>query len=322
MNKEIFDDCLEHWKKASDGKPFWNDLALRWGYGAGQGEKLRQVFKYERKKLGITKDRNEIVQEKQFNVPVVGIVDVETLPMLVYSWGLYDQNIGINQVEKDACLLSWAGKILNDATIESDILTPKEALNRNAERIAKSCWNFLSKCDVVVGHNFVEFDRKKVNNEFLKYGLPPLKYLIVDTLKIARNNFRFASNKMEFINQQLGIRNKIQNEGVVLWRSCSDGNQESLDTMLAYNKGDILSNEELYYKFRPYITNFNVALYNETKETICPVCGSDNLKHEGYYMTPAGKWDSIRCHDCGCLSRAKYNYLSTDKKKSLLINSR
>jgi RNA polymerase subunit RPABC4/transcription elongation factor Spt4 len=126
---------------------------------------------------------------------------------------------------------------------------------------------------------------------------------------------------MGFINHQLGIREKVSNEGFPLWRKCSEGDQEALTKMLNYNIGDVFATEDLFYKLRPYIKNINMALYNEIIEAQCPVCGSLDLTSEGFYYTSAGRWESMRCNNCKSLSRKKQNLLSTEKKKSLLINS-
>ena len=208
------------------------------------------------------------------DAPLVAVLDIETLPMVVYTWGMYDQDISTEQVIADSCMLSWAGKYLNGSKPLSDIMTPEEARARDTERITRSVWEFLKPAHAVVGHNFTEFDFKYINTMFLKHGLPPLKFIIIDTLKIARQSFRFASNKMKYINGQLGIRNKVENDGFPLWRGCSEGDKKSLKTMLEYNEGDIGATEELFYKVRPYIHNFNVALYNEIEEQQCPVCGT------------------------------------------------
>ena len=260
-------------------------------------------------------------ERKPRDKPVVAVMDIETLPMITYTWGMFDQNISGEQVVADSCMLSWAGRYLDSPQMYSDVLTPDEAKARHTLRIAQSCWEFLKKCDVVIGHNFQGFDAKYINTEFLKWGLPPLKFVIVDTLLVARQNFRFSSNKMKFINEHLGIRNKIENDGFPLWRACSEGDGQALKTMLEYNEGDIGATEELYFKVRPYIRNFNVALYNELTEPQCPVCGSLELHSEGWYYTPAGKWESVRCEKCGCLSRTKYNELTKEKKRALLVNS-
>ena len=255
------------------------------------------------------------------NTPRVGIFDVETLPLISYNWSLWDQNIGIEQVVEPTGLLSWSGKFLNEPEMYSDILTPKEAKARDDKRISKSCWDFLDRCDVVIGHNLIDFDSKVANTFFLKHGLPPIKYVSIDTLKIARRTFRFDSNKLDYLNRRLGLRQKIENEGFRLWRECSEGDADALKRMQDYNIGDIYALEELYYILRPFVKHMNIALYSEADTEMCPVCGCEKLESNGYYYTPAGMWESVRCTDCKCVSRRKKNLLDKYKKKSLLVNS-
>lgn len=253
--------------------------------------------------------------------PLVAVLDIETLPMIIYSWSLWDEHHTIEQIIKPSCMISWAGKYLNGSKIYSDIMTPDEAKERDTRRISQSVWDFLYKADVVIGHNYNQFDRKYINTMFLKNGLPPLKYTVVDTLEVARRNLRLDSNKMKFINQELGIRQKIENDGFPLWRACDEGDKHSLDVMLEYNEGDVGATEDLFYKLRPYVRNLNVALYNEMESHQCPVCGSEHLQIDGWYYTPAGQWESLRCQNCGALVRSKYNELTKEKKKALLVNS-
>jgi len=253
------------------------------------------------------------------NLPVIGIFDVETLPAVGYFWGAWQQNVYPEQIIHPNCLLSWAGKFLNQPEVYSDILTPKEAKDRDVARVANSLWKFLSNCDVIVAHNLLNFDLKVAKTAFLENGLPPLYYKYVDTLQIARKHFRFEHNKMEYLNRELGLRTKIENEGFRLWRKCSDGDPVALQTMLEYNEGDILALEDLYYVLQPYLRFFNAALYNTIEERQCPVCGSTDLEESSkHYLTPAGKWKMYRCRECGCLSRGKENLLTEHKKKSLL----
>jgi hypothetical protein len=113
----------------------------------------------------------------------------------------------------------------------------------------------------------------------------------------------------------------METEGFMLWRRCAEGDTEALERMETYNKQDVIALEDLFYKFRPYIHGFNVAVYNDAEEMQCPVCGCKDLASEGKYYTPAGCWDSLRCSECGAISRAKVNYLEADKKKSLLYNT-
>lgn len=315
MEEKIFQDCLNEWKNSKGSKKYWPELAKKYGYS--DGEKIRSQFKHEREKRGIKKDSQNIVEELRKSGAVIGVLDIEMLPAISFSWGLFDQNIAINQVIEDVCLLSWAGKYLNDSKMYSDVLTPKEAIARNPERIAQSAWEFVNSCNFLIGHNFRSYDSKHLNSAFLLY-CKPVKYQIIDTLEIAKNNFKFMSNKLKFINDKLGIRNKIENEGFPLWRACSEGQKSSLDTMLEYNIGDIIATENLYYKLRPFMAKHpNLAKFNEIETEQCPVCTSESLTVEGRY----DMYESVRCDVCGALSRRKVNLLTKNKRKVLLVSN-
>ncbi len=313
MNNNCFQECYNYWESSTGNQPFWQELANRFGYESG--EILRSRFKRERQKRGIYREEvtNEVKQDFS-NFPKIGIIDIEMLPGKAEVWALWDQNISTNQLICDSILLGWAGKIINDPYIEADILTSKEALKRNAKRITISAYNFISKCDILVGHNIRNFDFKHLNTHFLLYGLNPIRRPMIDTLEVAKNNFRFMSNKLEFINDKLGIRNKISNSGQSLWSACGNGDTKSLETMKNYNIGDIVCTEDLYFKLRPYMNHPNLALYNDIQEPQCPCCLSQNLYYSGQ-----AKYESIRCSDCGSINRHKTNLLSKDKRKSLLV---
>jgi hypothetical protein len=316
LDNNTFDDCLTHWQESTGNQPFWNDLANKYNYESG--EILRSVFKRERKKRGIEKENGNVTRNFD-NFPVIGVMDIETLPAIGYIWGLWDQNISLNQLVADSCLLSWAGKYLNDTQIYSDILTSKEAIARNAKRVTLSAFEFVNSCDYIVGHNFRSFDGKILNVNFLLYA-KPVKYQVIDTLEIAKNNFRFTSNKLAFINEKLGIRNKIDNDGFVLWSQCSEGNQEALNTMLNYNVGDVSSSEDLYFKLRAFWPSHpNLARYNEIETEQCPCCLSEKLVSEGFYYSGQSKFEKLRCSECGSINRRKKNLLSKNKRSNLLV---
>ena len=44
------------------------------------------------------------------NVAKILSLDIETAPAKVYCWGLWDQNIGINQIVEDGYVLCWCAK--------------------------------------------------------------------------------------------------------------------------------------------------------------------------------------------------------------------
>jgi len=51
-----------------------------------------------------------------------------------------------------------------------------------------------------------------------------------------------------------------------------------------------------------------MALYMDLKESMCSHCTSNNIWNEGYYYTPAGKYNAIRC-ECGAIGRYRTSAL-------------
>ena len=76
---------------------------------------------------------------------------------------------------------------------------------------------------------------------------PPSHYRIVDTLRIARSSFGFSSNKLDYINEMLGLSMKRKTD-FSLWKDCFYGDQEALDEMQEYVIQDTAILEELYLK--------------------------------------------------------------------------
>jgi DNA polymerase III epsilon subunit-like protein len=314
MEENVFQECFERWSKERGNQPYWNELAQKFSYDSG--ETLRLKFKREKEKRGLKKHQLKL---KKSSAPKIIVFDIETSPMKVYSFGLWEQNISPGQIINDSFMLSWSAKYLGDSHVYSDVVTPIEAVASSDKRIVEALWNILDSADYVVGHNVKEFDLKKLNTRFVYHKMMPLSHSkVIDTLQIARSNFAFPSNSLKYINSYLGIKEKVKNEGFELWRKCCEGNIEALKTMREYNDGDVLANEELFYRFLPYFKNLNYNLYLELEDDVCPNCGELTLNDNGFYYTNSGKYHSYRCSECGSISRSKKNLLSKGVKKSLL----
>lgn len=235
-------------------------------------------------------------------------IDIESAPTQAFVWQKWGQNIQDNQVEVDWFMLTWACKDLNGKSYGAK-LTPKEALKEDDSRIVKSLWQVLNDADIVIGHNFDRFDRKKINTRFLLHGLPlPSSYTIIDTVKVARKQFGFHSNKLDFIAQQLGVGSKLLHEGFEMWRKCMNGDKEALDNMLKYNLVDVEINEKVYKKLLPFITSHpNLNNFATSTGVVCANCGSPESDFEqiGYFHTNSHSYEEIRCKCCG--SRMRYN---------------
>jgi DNA polymerase elongation subunit (family B) len=245
------------------------------------------------------------------------VFDIETAPILSYVWGIWNQNVGLNQIVHEWFCFSWAAKWLFEDKVYHGVLTSEEAKSQNDSRIMKSMWELLNEADIVITHNGDKFDIPKLNTRFLVHGMnPPLPYVSIDTLKQLRKTFKFTSNKLDYVNLQLGLHRKMENGGFELWDSCYKGNTQALKKMVDYNVKDVKILEELYLKIRPWIKSHpNIGLHIADNVQCCPTCGSEDLKFEGTYHTATNVFNSFRCNSCGAIGRSRESILNKTRKK-------
>jgi len=242
------------------------------------------------------------------NVAKILCLDIETAPAKVYCWGLWDQNIGINQIVEDGYVLCWCAKWLDSKEILSDALINHSTHFKNNPRcdkkIAESIWRLVNEADIVVTHNGNNFDLKWLNTMFIKHGLKPVSpYKSIDTCAVVKNKFRFISNKLDFICRKLDLGRKIETN-FKLWERCMKGDAKSWALMVKYCKHDVRILERLYMAVRPYISKHpNMNLYNGVVCAVCPNCGNKNLERRGYDYTAIGKFQRYVCKTCGRWSR-------------------
>ena len=227
------------------------------------------------------------------------ILDIETAPTRAYVWDVWKQNIAINQIDTDWFCLTWAAKWLFEDKVYSAKLTSNEAKNQSDKRIMQSIWKMLDEADIIVAHNGVRFDLPALNTRFIINGmLPPSPYMAIDTLLAARKKFRFAHNKLDYINKVLNLERKKDTGGFELWDRCYKGDVAALREMEDYNIQDVRILEETYLNMRPYITPHpNLALFIlDDKAERCPTCGSANLKELGKkYYTTVNAYELLKC---------------------------
>ena len=141
------------------------------------------------------------------------LIDIETRPLTVFAWGLWKQNINISHIIDSSSILCFAAKWLGEDTIVFDSIK-KSGLKKMLKRAHK----LLDEADAVVHYNGSRFDVPVLNKEFLLHGFnPPATYQQIDLLKTARNRFKFPSNKLDFLAQQLKLGSKFKHAGFELW---------------------------------------------------------------------------------------------------------
>lgn len=253
------------------------------------------------------REARSIIKLNRYNgAPRILIFDIETTPMISYTWGRWNQNVSLDQTIQESYMLCWSACWLSDEKVFGDCLTSEEAIKGDDTRIIESLWYYVNEADILVAYNGEAFDVKKINGMFFLKGLnPPSPYKVVDPCKVARSKFDFSSNKLDALASYLGIPTKM-NTDFNLWKNCMRGDKESLDYMFEYNKKDVAILRQVYIKMLPYITNHpNVANYIGDNMA-CTHCGEAERyeKLEGYYYyTNTNKYQVYRCLTCGSLFR-------------------
>jgi uncharacterized protein YprB with RNaseH-like and TPR domain len=229
--------------------------------------------------------------------------DIETAPMLAYVWGLWDQNVALNQIAQDWHVMSWAAKWLDGEKIfYADQRNAKDI--KDDKKTLEGIWKLLNEADVVVTQNGKNFDSKKLNARFIMNGMPPPSpYKHIDTLVLAKRHFAFSSNKLEYLSDKLTVNKKSKHKkfaGFDLWVECIKGNKEAWAEMEHYNKQDVVTTEELYKRLAPWGgTGVNLNIFRSAEEFLCQ-CGSNDLKHDGYHTTNTGKFRRFVCQNKKC----------------------
>lgn len=253
--------------------------------------------------------------------PRILLYDIETAPILGYVWRIWETNVGLNQIVRDWHILSWSAKWLGEKKIMYKDQRSAKVLE-NDKALLKPLWKLLDEADIVVAHNGISFDDKKVRARFIKHGFhPPSSYKAIDTRRIAKSKFGFTSNKLEHLAKYLEVEHKKLTvrkfDGFELWKECLAGNLKAWKEMEKYNKLDVLVLEEIYRKLQPWDNRINAGLYYEAAENVC-ICGGREFIKKGFKFTAAGKYQRLKCVKCGSEAKQTTNLLSKDKRKQLM----
>lgn len=237
------------------------------------------------------------------------LLDIETLPGEWYAWSADTNYLAPIMQIKDWSISCWAAKWLFEPEVMGEVVTAKEAHNREDARILEPVWKLMNSADIIVTQNGIDFDIKKLNSRFIENGfLPPARFLNVDTLKTAKSVFGFTYNRLDELGQKFGIGKKLDMT-FQDWKNCLTNDKkadEALQYKLQYCKNDVAPLlEDVYLNMLPWIPNHpNMNIYTFADQDVCPKCESTNISWGGKsYATPQGLWDSFRCNSCGATGR-------------------
>lgn len=253
-------------------------------------------------------------------------MDIETCPLDTYCWGIWEQNVGLDQIKTEWSILSVAYKnILHPKVRCLDTGGRGPGRVRDDKDLLRELREVLDRADIVVTQNGVAFDMKKINARLLMHGFKPYSPVkVIDTCLVAKKHFAFTSNKLEWLSTHLTPAKKSKHRkfpGFELWSECLKDNPAAWAEMRKYNKLDVVATEQLYLKMRPWIEGHpNLGAYMEGNEIRCPKCGSTNVRSNGMRYTQSGEYRRFICADCHGWSRSRYTLNTTEKRKSLLAN--
>jgi len=271
-------------------------------------------------------DFKGLVQRDHKHLPRVLVLDIETSPNTFWGWGMFNQNYSLNMVKDEWFILSYAAKWLGASEKEvyyNDLRG--HVITQDDKFMLEELWQLLNEADIVITQNGIKFDIKKINARFILNGFqPPSSYKHIDTLVIAKRNFGFLSNKLEYMTDKLNVTFKKLSHnkyaGFDLWKGMMKDEPEAWVECEEYNKHDVLSLEELYIKLAAWDNKHpNFSLYFDEPEQVCR-CGSTEFVEDGYAYTSVSKFQRYRCTSCGAESRSRKKLFTKDKRDSLTMN--
>lgn len=218
-------------------------------------------------------------------------IDIETAPTTAYVFQLFDQNIGLNQIEKPGYILCFAAKWEHEKKIMF-----YSVKKDGHKKMLQAAWDLLDKADVVVHYNGVSFDIPVLRGEMMADHMdPPSGFKQVDLYKTVKTA-KFVSRKLDFISQRFGIGKKTEHEGMPLWIKCMKGDKLAWSRMEKYNRNDVRLLSDLFHFIEKWIPD----MPKEPK-----FCDHEHKQKRGYYITTQSVYQRYRCNNCGSWIRDK-----------------
>ena len=228
--------------------------------------------------------------------------------------GKFDQNV--LWVDEYSHLLSIAWKWLGEKKTHVIGLDDYDLYDEDRHDDTILCdeaWLLLDEADVVIGHNGINFDTRKVMGRIISknYERGPSQFKEIDTKLMARKAGFFFSNSLDDLADEMGIGRKINTGGKELWRAIERYEDCTAEWkhMKKYNKHDVDLLEQVYLRLRPFSRGLPNLATMADRPNACPTCladnGETNFIIRGYYTTSVGVRRSYQCKACGAYTKGR-----------------
>ena len=220
----------------------------------------------------------------------VMIYDIETSRTTAKVWWTGKQFVGHKQLQSEPAIISICYKWLGD----EKVYTLTWDKNKCDKKMLKSFLKAYNTADMVIGQNNDKFDNRWVNARAMKHNLDVNTMVkSFDIMKQTKKLFRLPSYSMDYITKYIGVENKMQHEGIVMWDKIEEGTKseqkEYLGKMVEYNIQDIICTEQMYTKLRKYMGHkVHFGVLNGQPKYSSPTDGSTDLELVKTTTTAAG----------------------------------
>jgi hypothetical protein len=224
--------------------------------------------------------------------------DIETSYYLVPTFQFWKVNINPDNIIREKKIICIAYKWEYEDSVHVLVWDNKQ----DDTKLIKEFIQIIKQADEIVAHNGDKFDMKELRTRaILTDNLMFPVYRTLDTLKKAKQYFRFPSNKLDYLGKVLNGEGKLKTEGMQMWIDiCEHKDKEALSKMVEYCKRDVIVLEDVYKAISPYIYhNTNFAVLKGEDRWQCPECASDNVKLSHTDATAMGIIRRhMKCNDC------------------------
>lgn len=224
--------------------------------------------------------------------------DIETSYYLVPTFNFWKTNINPDNIIKEKKIICICYKWQSDDKVHTLVWDK----NQDDTKLIKDFIQVIKKADELIAHNGDKFDIKEIRTRaLLTENLMFPVYRTLDTLKKARQYFRFPSNKLDYLGKVLNLGRKLDHEGMKMWIDiCEHKDKDALAKMIEYCQNDVILLEDVYHAMSPYIYhNTNFAILKGGKKWHCPECASDNVQLSHTDATAMGVIRRhMKCNDC------------------------
>jgi DNA polymerase elongation subunit (family B) len=226
-------------------------------------------------------------------------IDIEVSPNIALTWATgYKLTIPYENVIEERKIICICWKWDNDTDVSALTWDAKQ----NDKHMLKTFSTVASEADIIIGHNADRFDIKWVRTRCMFHRIPfPNDFRTCDTLKAAKSNFYFNSNRLDYIDKYLGGTGKKDTGGFELWKAVLiERDPAALTKMVDYCKQDVLILESVHKEMYNYIRQtFHVGAVENGYRWSCPHCGSMNvIAKDKVYSAVGIERRRMKCKDC------------------------